>query len=792
MKALLPSGIEAEGGAVGEAGPLLDAVPNPLFLKGADHRYLLVNRAAAQLMGRETAALLGRSDPDFFDAETARRHWEEDDRVLATGEPLAVDERIEGLAGGTRFIRVMKSLARTTRGEPVVAVTVTDLTELLGAREALAQSERRHRLIVDNAHDVFWTFDVASRRITYVSPSVMRLRGLTVEEALAEPLEAALTPGSLDRARESLARLGKPGGLGPPDGELVLVEVYEQPCADGSTKQVEITTTPILDEDGRMVELLGVSRDVTERVRAEQAARESHRQVEAALATLRGILEASSAGIFSVDREYRYTSFNAVHAEAMRLFFDAEVRLGHPVGEYQTAAGGWAQTHASLDRTLAGESFVEERVATDRAGEVAHFEFSHHPVRAADGAVTGAAVFVRNVTARKRAEAALRESDAQLRQAQKMEAFGRLAGGVAHDFNNFLSVVLSAATFALRGAPRIGTLHEDLQEISRACERAQSMTRQLLAFSRRQVLEPRIVDLNALVRDLERMLGRIIGEDVTLETRLAPGLGRVEADPGQLEQVILNLVVNARDARPRGGRLTLETAELELDAATCRQAQVGPGVYVMLAVTDTGTGMDAATRARIFEPFFTTKESGKGTGLGLPTVYGMVRQSGGAVEVESAPGSGSTFRILLPRVDRADAPAPDGAVTPVPLARPGETVLVVEDQDQVRRAAVRSLELLGYAVIAAAGRLEAIAELVTRAPCRVDLLLADVVLSGGSGMEVAEEVRARQPGVRTLFMSGYAGDALAAHGVPVGVRFLQKPFTPDSLARRVREALDGA
>jgi len=398
---------------------------------------------------------------------------------------------------------------------------------------------------------------------------------------------------------------------------------------------------------------------------------------------------------------------------------------------------------------------------------------------------------VRDITARKRSEKEHRELEEQLRISQKLEAVGLLAGGVAHDFNNLLTVVLSAATFAKEGISPGSQLEEDLGSILVAGEQAQALTRQLLAFSRRQVLEPRVLDLNALVIEVEKLLRRLLGEDIVVQKDLAHGLWRVEADAGQLQQLILNLAVNARDAMPEGGRLTIQTANVDLDLEdAARAVGVKAGAYVLLAVSDTGCGMDAMTLGRIFEPFFTTKAPGKGTGLGLSTVYGIAKQSGGNISAHSKPGHGTTFKLHLPRASKQREAVSAHVAGSLLGARPGETILVVEDNDQVRRTAVRCLEKEGYEVLSAGGMAEAL-DVIRAHPTAVHLVLTDVVMPGGSGQEVARQVAARSPGVTTLFMSGYSDDAIINHGaLTPGALFLQKPFTPESLSRRVREALD--
>ena len=386
---------------------------------------------------------------------------------------------------------------------------------------------------------------------------------------------------------------------------------------------------------------------------------------------------------------------------------------------------------------------------------------------------------------------ALHHTEKQLLQSQKLEAVGRLAGGISHDFNNLLTVILGYSDIMKRNLPDSHPLRRNVEEIVRASERAASLTRQLLAFSRKQVMQPKVFDLNTVVTDLEKMLRRMIGEDVELRVSLQGELGNIKADPVQLEQVIMNLVVNARDAMPKGGKLSIETSNVYLDEAYAREhVSVVPGDYVMLAISDTGCGMDEETRLHIFEPFFTTKEQGKGTGLGLSMVYGIVRQSGGNIWVYSEEGRGTTFKIYFPRVvaDVEDYKR-TSPLSDVPCG--AETILLVEDAELVRNLARQVLEGAGYRVLEAASA-EAAIDLCERINGdTIDLLLTDVIMPGMSGNDMSRILLKKQPGMPVLYMSGYTDDAIVQHGVlEAGINFLQKPFTPGALASKVREVLD--
>jgi two-component system, cell cycle sensor histidine kinase and response regulator CckA len=389
----------------------------------------------------------------------------------------------------------------------------------------------------------------------------------------------------------------------------------------------------------------------------------------------------------------------------------------------------------------------------------------------------------RDVTERKHLEQ-------QLLQAQKMEAVGRLAGGVAHDFNNLLTAITMSTDIAIRKLDPADPVRRHIEEIRKAAERAASLTRQLLAFSRKQILQPRVIDLNYLVEDSTNMLRRLIGEDIEVHTKLEPGLDQVLADPWQIEQVLMNLMVNARDAMPGGGRIIIETASVYLDEEySSFHLAAQAGHYVMLAVSDTGCGMDEVTRARIFEPFFTTKEVGKGTGLGLSTVYGIIKQSGGYIWVYSELGIGTTFKIYLPRIKR-DVDVEESTESDAKTARALDTVLLVEDEAVLRNLAQEILEMSGYRVLVAATGEEAL-HISKQHEGEIHLLLTDVVMPGISGPELETKLKAQRPAIKVLFMSGYTDEAIVQHGVlNENVDFIQKPFTAISLLKKIREVLD--
>jgi hypothetical protein len=541
---------------------------------------------------------------------------------------------------------------------------------------------------------------------------------------------------------------------------------------DGAVGVLSMDSNPLYDAQGRYEGVLGIATDITESRRAEEALRASEVRYRLMfdrsplpkwmydVETLR-FLDVNDAAIG--DYGYPREEFLAMTIKDIRPPEDVAALLEAERGAGVTPKFGvWR--------------------LRKKSGEIIQVEITKHTFTLGDRACRLAVG--RDVTERLRLEE-------QLRQSQKMEAVGRLAGGVAHDFNNMLSVILSYAVLLLDDMKPGEPMREDLEEIRKAGERAAALTRQLLMFSRQQVIEPKVLDLNEVLASMDKMLQRILGADVDLVSLPAQPLGRVRIDPSSVEQVIMNLVVNARDAMPTGGKLTMETDNVVLDDAYA-QAHLGvkPGPHVMLAVSDTGTGINRETLARIFEPFFTTKESGKGTGLGLSTVFGVVQQSGGSVWVYSEVGKGTTFKVYLPRVDAAVEVA--GETVPPTTLRGSETILLVEDDDQVRVVAGGILRRNGYHVIDARNAGEALLH-SEKHPSTIHLLLSDVVMPQMSGPELAKRLASARPGMRVLCMSGYTDDSIVRHGVlEAHIAYLQKPITPEALTTRVREILDGA
>lgn len=562
---------------------------------------------------------------------------------------------------------------------------------------------------------------------------------------------------------------------------LFYVESWQR-RKDGERRLLAWWYHVVKDEKGNVAGAMSTARDITERHQAERALAGSQQ--------LQGlILESVEDGIHGLDLDGRIVFENSA---ALKMFgWRPEEMIGqysHTLIHHHRADGRpYPVEECPVYRTLYDGQVrhVHNEVFFRKDGTSFPVEYTASALRDDSDAIVGAIVAFRDITE-------LKQLQKQFLQSQKLEAVGELAGGIAHDFNNNLSAILGFSDLALDRLRPEDSVHRYITQVKKAGEQSAALTRQLLAFSRKQLLQLKVLDLNALIADLKIMLQRMIGESIALHLRLHPELGHVRADPGQLEQVLVNLVVNARDAMPNSGTLTLETGNVDIDEAyACARPPMLAGPYVRLVVADTGHGMDAKTQARMFEPFFTTKERGKGTGLGLSTVYGIIKQSGGYIWVDSTPGQGTTFTIDLPRVEASLEPVrlPERSTPPY---RSAATVLLVEDEEMVRAVARDTLQAQGYTVLEAmnGGAALLISE---RHQGTIDLLLTDVVMPYMSGPELAERLTAQRPAMRVLYMSGYTDDALAPHGVlqPV-TAFLAKPFTPDSLLRAVREALEAA
>ena len=641
---------------------------------------------------------------------------------------------------------------------------------LTAAAKSLRDSEERYRTLVEATPDGIVSCD-SSRTILTCNRRAAEIHGYAnAGELIGENAAMLIAPADRERVlAETLPTLeeGRPTSL---ECQILL--------RDGSERSAQLTGAPLRAGDGAIAGSVAIVHDITERKEADRALRRA-REFSAS------VIDAIPGVFFVLDREGKYVRWNRnletlLDVPSEQIAQRDALATFHPDDRQRVVDG--------IDAAFAtGSAEVEARGFVGRSQELRHFYFTGRRMEL-DG-VAYLVGFGIDITKRKEAEAARARLEWQLLQSQKLESIGRLAGGVAHDFNNYLTVINGYCDLLLSRLAPDDPGREGLVDARRAGERAATLTRQLLAFGRQQILSPSPVSLNQIVSSMEAMLRCLVPENIEVATVLAPGLGAAMADTGQVGQVLMNLVANARDAMPDGGKIRIETANLDLEpAAGDHDRDIAPGAYVSLAVTDTGVGMDERTRARIFEPFFTTKELGKGTGLGLAMVYGIVKQSGGAIAVRSEPGAGSAFTVYFPRVD-----AEAGQLPSTPAAersRSGQgTILLVEDQTSVRNLIRRVLRSSGYRVIEADSGPRALA-LPDSQVRSIDLLITDVVMPGMSGSELAARLTARREGLRVLFISGYAPNETMRQGIlDPGVAFLQKPFSPAQITATVDEIL---
>ena len=699
-------------------------------------------------------------------------------QALKTNRQYVREYRIRHQDGRILWIQARGQILCDLEGKvEYISGVFFDISEHKMAEEALRQSQASLAEAQRIAHIGNWEWHIPADQLSW-SDEIYRIFGLTPQQfgATYRAFLDAVHPEDRFQVQEAVNRAlyqGQRYHIGHrilrPDGQERFV--YEQG---------EVT----FDAGGRPLRMLGTVQDITEIKGAQAALEESERRYRLLAENVTDVI-----WTMDLDRKFTYVS------PSVRLFtgYTPEETLALTLEETLTPASlELAQTRLAEESALAqaqpeGQprpATLELELRTKNGGTVCA-EVRGSFLKDAQGNLTGVLGVSRDITGRKQLEE-------QLRQAQKMEVVGRLAGGVAHDFNNLLTAILGYCELLLAAQEEGAPGRQDVLEIKKAGERAALLTRQLLAFSRRQVLKPKLLNLNKVMDDLGQMLQRVIGEDIELAVLPGPGLGLVLADPGQMEQVILNLAVNARDAMPQGGRLTIKTANVDLDENYARShTGLEPGPYVLLAVSDTGCGMEAQTRANIFEPFFTTKEVGKGTGLGLSMVYGIIRQSGGHIWVYSEPGQGTMFKIYLPRLAAAQEAPAKGLAPEVP-DKGRETILLVEDEEVVRRVAHRILAAYGYTVLDARDGHDAVQVLEGQAG-PVHLVLTDLVMPGMNGRELARELSTRRPEMKILFMSGYAENGIVNQGVlEEGIAYIQKPFEARVLARRVRELLDAS
>jgi two-component system cell cycle sensor histidine kinase/response regulator CckA len=699
------------------------------------------------------------------DARIGDQDWARREGMVAfAGYPLILEDRLVGVMALFTRDHLTSTILQSMAS---VASQIALGIERKAKEEALRENEGRSRELTEHIDQVLWMIDAKESTALYVSAGYEKMWGRSRQSLFdsARFYMEGIHPLDKDMMGRADAAMYQTGHI---DEEFRVLR------PDGSVRWVWIRGYPVA-ELGQIVRFVGVVEDITEKRRLAE-------EREALLSRLQIHIERMPLAYSLFDADFRIVDWNPT---AQRIFgYTKEEVLGKgPPHEQFVPRSFWEKGQDLRGRIQAGDMqahSINENLTKD--GRKLTCEWFNTPLMDAQGKFAGLICLVQDLTERKTLEA-------QFQQAQKMEAVGQLAGGVAHDFNNLLTIISGYSEILLSKMEPEDPTRESVLAISEAGQRAASLTRQLLAFSRKSVLEPKVLDLNVVVRETEKLLRRLIGEDILLAVVLDLTISRVKVDPGQLGQVLINLAVNARDAMPKGGKLTVETRNVELDQEYARlRPEIEPGQYVLLSISDTGSGMTPAVKAHLFEPFFTTKGVGAGTGLGLAVVQGIVKQSGGHVEVYSEPDSGTTFKIYLPAAEE-EISAPRG-IEAGDAGRGSETVLLVEDEDGVRGLAVLVLQTYGYQVLAAVNGKEAL-RLVEKHRGGIDVLVTDVVMPGMGGPDLAEALRSRFPLMKVLFSSGYTDDAVVRHGLlREKVAFLQKPYTPLTLVRKVRRVLD--
>ncbi len=744
---------------------IFHASSNPMSItRIEDGRFIDINEASADFGGFKREELIAASSQDLrLWADPAQR-----EAVIRTIREHGHAHNLE-----VDFFRKDGSIRRvlfsanpiTYNDEACLLSMVVDISERRQVEIALRESEERFRLITNTIDEIFYIYDAEQGAAIYLSPAFERIWGFSAEQAMNKetPFINPVHPEDRDKVMN--------WGPSTQTGQPVSYE-YRIIRADGSIRHIWDRGYPIATKDGKVTLYVGTGLDVTEWRQAEEALRESREY-------LNQIINHIADPIVVKDSNLRHVLVNDAflsHTEQTR-----EELIGTTGFENMPKEQGEALRQDEEEVLRTGKESLTEDMITDRRGH-SHTWMTKKSLLTNKNGEKQIVLAMRDITEYKRLEG-------QLLQAQKMDAIGALAGGVAHDFNNLLSVINGYSELALESLNEKDPVRADIQQIWEAGKRASTLTAQLLAFGRKQILQPEILDLNEIIAQMTSMLRRLIGEDIDLAAITTPDLGMIHADPVKIQQVVLNLAVNARDAMPQGGKLTIETENVRFNEDYVKEHSAAKsGAYVMLAISDNGVGMSAETKAHLFEPFYTTKEKGKGTGLGLATIYGIVKQSNGFIWVYSEPGKGTTFKVYFPRVEGRSAGIAvreekeqdyDGT----------ETILLVEDEAAVRNLASRILKDRGYVVLEAGNGTEAL-RLAGEFSGEIHMVLTDVIMPGMSGSVLASRLETVRPGIRSLFISGYTDNAIVHHGIlDSGVAFLEKPFSPNRLASKVREVL---
>ena len=732
------------------------------------------NPAAERLLGWTRQEALGKFLPSVQTEEAKKEFQNFREQMRLEKSIMGIDLLRRRKDGSPIEYSLYAAPFHDSQGQVIGNIAVlVDITDRKHAEAALRESEENFRRSLDDS-PLGIRIATSEGETLYANQAALEIYGYdSVGELERTPVKERYTPESYAEFRTRKEKRER-SEFGPSEYEISIVR------KNGEIRRVQVFRKEVIWNGQRQFQV--IYQDITERKQAEEALRQSEERY-------RTILEDIEEGYFEVTLAGRPTflnnSMSKIHGYPREELLGIDYR--HFTDEEN--AKKLVEAFNRVYRTgEPGELLDYEIIRKD--GTKRQVEVIASLKKDLSGNPIGFRGITRDVTERKQAEEKMESLQEQLRQSQKMEAIGRLAGGIAHDFNNLLTIIKGYSQLSLIELKEDIPLKKNIEQIDRATDKAANLVRQLLAFSRRQIMEMKVLDLNAILRNLDNMLRRVIGEDIELVTVLAEDLGRVKTDPGWIEQAIMNLAVNARDAMASGGKLTIETGNVDLDEAyRGGHVAVEPGRYVMLSVSDTGAGMSPEVMERLFEPFFSTKEKDKGTGLGLSTVYGIVKQSEGDIWVYSEPGKGATFKIYLPRVDELleERRAKDVGNE---LSRGNETILLVEDEEEVRKLALRVLERQGYKVLAARQGDEALL-MCEQHKGPIHLMLTDVVMPGMNGHELAKRLESLHPEMKVVYMSGYTDDAIVHHGVlEKGMNYIQKPFTVNGLTRKVREVLD--
>ena len=751
---------------------IINTVREPLIVLDQDLRVVTVNPSFYKVFMAKPEETVGQFIYDLgnkqWDIPKLRELLETILPEKTTFDDYEVEHDFATIGRRTMLLNA-RQIERGTGEERIILLAIEDITERLQSEIMLRDSEEQYRRLFETADDGILLLEKSKLKIRHANPAIMAMLGHSNEELIGNDMKDIGFPDDIGAFQEIMQALNKDGIVNYTDvkvnnkaGQVIDVDVYMVDRA----KLVQCNI-----------------RDITDRKRAEEAAEEALKESEQRFRTVAEYNYHWESWV-GPDGKYIYVSpscerITGYSAEEFMKDPELFTRIVHP--DDRETVSMHMKSHVDTEGTEGNH--IDFRIIT-RGDAISWISHYCQPVYDEEGNRLGVRASNIDFTDR------MRLSE-QLTQSQKMEGIGRLAGGIAHDFNNLLTTIMGYTEIILMQVDQESPLRSGMEEIKKASNRAAHLTRQLLAFSRKQIIQPVVLNINHEVAEMDRMLRRMIGEDIDLVTILEPELWKVKFDPGQLDQVLMNLAVNAKDAMPEGGKLTIETANMDLDETYTRRhgVEMKTGHFVMIAVSDTGMGMDEETQSHIFEPFYTTKEKGKGTGLGLSTVYGIVKQHGGFIWVYSEPGRGTTFKIYLPKVEAEEAFAGEKQIQPENLEG-SETILLAEDDDSARKLIRSILREYGYRILEAQDGEEAV-RLFEQHEGPIHLLLTDVVMPGMNGRELAERLQPLQPKMKVLYMSGYTDNAIVHAGVmEPGMAFIPKPFTPKDLASKVREVLD--